>query len=170
MILVLEGPNGVGKTTVARLVAEWLGLAPILDPGRHVAAACFEDWRMLFASNVRRVLDVGAFAALGDWLVDRWVLSSMVCDGARGHFWDPTLLRDLARGAHARVFLLDAGPEVVARRLGARGERFDPLRVRAQVLAFRDAAADWARVGGDVRTVDAGRAPEEVADAIRADW
>lgn len=168
MIWVLEGPNYVGKTTVATALGTALRLPVFADPGRHGALPliCSRDWVL---AGIQRSLDFAGFSRHFDFVADRWTLSSTVYDGRRGAVWPDGTLRRVVELAQAKVFLLLARPETLL----ARSRRDRPeVRTLAEaedlLRLYRRAAEDYVAIGGELHVIDAEGSAEEVLRAIRA--
>jgi dTMP kinase len=170
MFVSFEGPDGSGKTTLARLVGERLqaeGRDVVLtrEPGGtelgerirelllhsgHVApwaeAALFAASRAQHVAEViRPALEAGAIV-----LCDRYVDSSLAYQGiARGLGLDPVLELNLAAVDGLlpdRTFLLLVDPETAAARVAATPDRIeredDSFRLRVDA-AYRELARRW---------------------------
>ncbi|WP_084729752.1 gluconokinase [Streptacidiphilus neutrinimicus] len=161
--VVVMGVSGVGKTTVARLLAERLGVplgdADDLHPPANIAKMAAGI--PLDDADRRPWLE-----AIGRWLRERDGTGGVVACSAlkRGH-------RDILRSAcPAVVFLhLTAGRDLLARRIGGRRGHFMPASLLGSQLA------ELEPLGPDERgaTLDAAAEPDQVtrtAAELLARW
>jgi dTMP kinase len=185
-LIVIEGIDGTGKSTQARLLAEWLraegrevvtSREPTDGPwgrklresavtGRLSAQdelACFlSDRRQHVEETIRPALEAGRFVIL-----DRYYFSTMAYQGCRG--MDPAAIRT-ANEAFAPVpdllLILDLDVDTALGRVGSRGdtanefERHDALAHCREI--FLSVAAE-----PFVRIIPACGALDEVAALIR---
>lgn len=158
LFITFEGPEGAGKSTQARLLAEWLrekGHEVVLtrEPGGtrlgqdirelllHQEHMCYEAEYLLYSADraehmqtlIRPALDRGRVV-----LCDRWLDSSLAYQGY-GRGLDLDWLRAVASGATQgikphKTFLFDLPPEVGLRRFEGRDrlER-EPLEFHQRV-------------------------------------
>lgn len=170
MIHVLEGPNCVGKSTLAKRLSDWSGQYVYSDPGRH---GFVYDWlgefseRDWLVQGAQHSIDVASLSGTFDFIVDRWVLSNIVYNGLRGVPTPPDFVRQIASLASAKVLLLLAPVETIVERSAARA--LSPGRVREQIEAFCMAANVYKGCGHLVE-VDCSGSEEEVFDAVRSHW
>ncbi|MBX3250830.1 MAG: 3-dehydroquinate synthase [Myxococcales bacterium] len=160
MRIFLSGPMGVGKSTIARLVADELGLDAI-DLDAEIVAEAGMDIPAIFAAEGE-----GGFRAREAAAAARWTVADDVVVALGGG----TVTSDVTRRAMLRagVLVTLAAPiEVLAARVsGGQGRPLldgDPAgRLRALVAAR---AAAYAECHG---VVDATGEPTQVADAVVA--
>ena len=151
LFIVLEGPEGAGKSTLALQLAEWLrervagrpttvtltrepGGTPVsdairtvlLDPGQQIAP--LTEFLLYSASRAQHVEDVirPALEAGGAVICDRFTASSVAYQGA-GRGLDQEFVTDLnSRVSHGCLpdltILLDIDPEKGLERIRRRGE------------------------------------------------
>jgi dTMP kinase len=191
MFLVIEGPNAVGKTTIARAVTAVLRLelsrsevvstaeptpSPLglairameVDlPPDSLAMACAADRIDHVARVITPALERGA------WVVcDRYLPSSLVLQRLEGiHVEKIWSLNESVRAPHLTVYL-DDDPRTISRRLDARGRRsrFEARwSPEVELSYYRDAndflgRRGWRQVEVDCR----GKSPEDIAHGILA--
>ncbi len=193
LFIAFEGGEGVGKSTQAALLAEWLrtrrdDVVVTFEPGATKAGAAIRKVllsrssadlspraeAMLYAADradhvanvVRPALARGAVV-----VTDRYVDSSLAYQGA-GRALRPTEIRRLSDWATEGLrpdltVLLDLDPAVGLARAGG-----TPDRMEAESLVFhervRTAFRELAHHGRSRYVViDASQSPEEVAEAVR---
>jgi len=160
--LVLVGPMGAGKTTVARLLAERWG-TEARDTDDDVEAAAGKPIPEIFVDDGEdrfRSLEREAVAAA--LAGHRGVLAL-----GGGAVLDPATRRDLQ---HTRVVFLSVGLSDAVKRVGLGTGR--PLllgNVRARVKALLDERQPVYTEVADATVTTDGRTPEEVAEAV-ASW
>ncbi|BCL14639.1 dTMP kinase [Micromonospora sagamiensis] len=188
MLIVIEGPNGVGKTTVAGLLAErlrhrtgqpvhltteptrtrlgeLLREAEAVIHGRALALAIAADRTMHVEDEIIPALDAGTIV-----ISDRYVQSSLVLQRVDAvdlrEIW--TYNRYVLQPAIS-IYLVD-DPQVIATRLAARRRltRLEATSTPARELRLYDQAFDflnrqsWHQVKIDCRNRD----PDQVVSAI----
>ncbi|MFJ1756463.1 AAA family ATPase [Kitasatospora sp. NPDC088134] len=176
MIVWINGPFGVGKTTLATTLRQELPGAVLADPEEIGAVV-----RRVFPGTYRDFQDHPAWRALTAQL-------AVHChreNGGRPVLVPMTLLRrtyaaeihDAVRtaGAPLRHLLLHASPDTVRARIGAAveypGDEVRSAKVRAfrrrQLPVYEEAYGSWLAAGAEV--VDTtGLTPRQVADRARA--
>lgn len=163
MIVVIEGPDYVGKTTVARALVDALTFFNIT--ARYHAHAPPPDgaspWRaaVWFALERARIIDECARdTETAVHVVDRWTLSARIrnCVEPSRCGWS---LANAEKHAHsvAAVFVLRATADVLNQRAAARGSVRTPLERRE--------AAEYAALI-EVCTIDANGTVAEAVNAI----
>ncbi len=158
MLIVLEGIDGTGKSTQARLLAEWLreqgrevvtSREPTDGPwGRKLRESAAEgrlsadeelryflkDRRQHVDEVIQPALDAGKVVIL-----DRYYFSTMAYQGARG--FDPDEIR-IKNEAFAPVpdhlFILDLNVDTALDRIGARGDTANEFERRDALKRCRD--------------------------------
>jgi len=169
MIHVLEGPNYVGKTTVAGSLGERFSVPVYSDPGRAVVPVeTARDWVI---QGIQNSLDVGIFSNRYEFIVDRWVMTNLVYDRRRGVRWPDGMLEYVVSVSKARVYYLDVEPVTLLGR--SRGDRpgLRTIDDAAQLIfAYRRSVEVLRSVGLDVRVVSANGSPSEVLDAVVREW
>jgi dTMP kinase len=188
ILITIDGPGGVGKSTVAHLVAKALDDQAILvhstvEPtrtplGEHIRAST-EIYRgmalaCLVAGDRHHHLATEILPALraGKVVVcDRYLPSSLVLQRLDG--LSPESIWQLNAGAYVPdvVVLLDAEHPVIANRLRARGahSRFErqPGSSRAESDLYHQVAAQLRSAGWPVMTLDCTiQRPETIAMTI----
>jgi dTMP kinase len=185
VLIAIEGIDGAGKTTQARMLAEWLGRAGLavlltkeptsgrwgriiresassgrLSPQEELHAF-LEDRREHVALELGPALAAGTIV-----IIDRYYFSTAAYQGARG--WDPEeLLRQNEAFAPQPdlLLLLEVTPAVgVARVQGREGkgnlfEHEEDLAASAKIFAAIDRPY--------LRRVDGTETPDEIAAQIR---
>jgi dTMP kinase len=191
MFVTFEGVDGSGKSTQARLLAEWLrseGREVVLtrEPGGTSVGEQIRELLLhgegmapwaeaaLFAAARAQLVDEvirPALARGADVISDRYLDSSLAYQGvARGLGVERVLELNLLATSGLlpdRTFLLALAPEDAEAR---RGDR--PDRIEREGSAFAEdvdrAYREIARVFSKrVAVVDAGRNPEDIAETVR---
>lgn len=186
MFIVIEGIDGTGKSTQARLLAEWLreqGREVVLDfeptrgphgmklresfTGGRLAP---EDELALFIADREEHVAQVITPSLAEGkvvILDRYYFSNMAYQGAIG--FDPQEIRR-RNEAFAPVpdllFILDLDTDTALARIGGRGDetnefekREDLERCRGIFLSLKDEPF--------VRVIDASKAMDEVQEQLR---
>ena len=185
--IALEGPDGCGKSTQARLLAERLDATLVREPGGTPLAEKVRELlladdlppmdvqtelllmmaarRSLYDDVVRPSLE----AARGTGIVvsDRSILSSLVYQGLlRGMAtWDILRAHEPVIPVLPVSLVLDVRPEVLASRRGDGHDRIEryAARVREQLTeGYRSMADRMMRESDAARIVDGNGTPEEV--------
>jgi len=188
ILITIDGPGGVGKSTVAQLLAKALDdrAVPVhstVEPsrtslGEHIRAgtetyrgmalACLvaDDRHHHLATEILPALRAGKIV-----VCDRYLPSSLVLQRLDG--LDPEVIWQLNAGAYVPdvAVLLNAEHPVIAERLRARGDhsRFErqPGSSRAESDLYHQAAAQLRSVGWPVMVLDCTiRCPETIAMTI----
>ncbi|MBE1494084.1 dTMP kinase [Amycolatopsis lexingtonensis] len=186
-LVTFEGPGGVGKTTITKLVADMLdadgvpvhattqpsstSLGKLAREGTDVyldmalACLCAADRHHQLATEILPALTAGKVV-----LCDRYVASSLVLQRLDGIPLD--VVWALNHGVYRPdlVFALSAAPAVVERRLRARGthSRFE----RPPGISFREAYGYLAATtflhdqGWPIQVIDCAADPQMTADTI----
>lgn len=165
--VVLAGPMGAGKTTVARLVAQWLG-RQFVDTDALVGEAAGMSVAELFASQGEatfRRLEAEAVQAVCE-------RTGLVVAVGGGAVCDPDSAARLSAACH--VVVLDADPVELAERVrgGQRAGQRPLLDGAGDVVGRlaelqREREPAYAAVA-DLRVTTSGRPPEAVAAEIAA--
>ncbi len=184
LFVTIDGPSGVGKTTVAALLRDRLqdrgktvlltatpSSSPIGDLARHgtfkfhgveltflVAADRYHHFR----TTIRPALDAGTTV-----VCDRFVPSSLVLDQSDGVEWDFVLAVYGGLDVPDVAFVLRGVPELCARRATARGgySRFHSPSVEDSLregTMFRSATSFLLDTGYPAHEHDIGAASAEV--------
>jgi len=186
MFIVIEGIDGTGKSTQARLLAEWfreqgrevvLDFEPTRGPHGMKLRESFtggrlapeEELALFIADREEHVAQVitPSLAAGKVVILDRYYFSNMAYQGAIG--FDPQEIRD-RNEAFAPVpdilFILDLDTDTALARIGGRGDetnefekREDLERCRGIFLSLKDEPF--------VRVINASKAMEEVQEQLR---
>ncbi|MBN1362565.1 MAG: dTMP kinase [Sedimentisphaerales bacterium] len=189
--IVLDGPDGCGKSTQARLLDEWLrgqgvSTASFRDPGTTVIGEKIRDILLSPAHDtmttpVEVLLYMAARAqlwseqiapALRDGkcvVLDRWLSSTCAYQGYAGGFGMDKVIA-LARDSLERVWpdltvVLDVDLKTAASRLNRQLDRMEQ-KGDSYHSKVREGFLALARVRDDVRVVDATRSAEEVHQAV----
>jgi dTMP kinase len=193
--VVLEGPDGSGKTTQAARLVEWLrdlglDVVPIRDPGGTALGARLRDLlkgrsecpigmmaeMLLFMASRAQLVEEVVTPALerGSIVVgDRFLLSNVVYQGYAGgiaveRVWE---VGQASTGGLMPdlTILIDVPAEVAQARIGPGRDRIEDrgeaYRTRVRE-GYRLAAANHP---GPIVTVDGSGAPDKVAEAIRSE-
>ena len=196
LFITLEGPDGSGKTTQARLLAEWLAAQgyPLLttrEPGgtrigetirdvlhdcAHTEMAPQAEILLYSASRAQHVAEVirPALAAGKLVLCDRYFDSTYAYQGY-GRGLPLTALRTITDFAVQGLIpdltlYLDVSPEVGLQRRALSGEAMNRLDREALAFHERVRAGYLELVAGEPsrwRIIDAQRPPEDVQQALR---
>lgn len=185
--MILDGVDGCGKTTQARLLAERLEAlhlrepgstavgerlrALLLDPEVKMGAACET---LLFTAARRQMLDElvePALAAGRDVVCERFHSSTFAYQAVAGQLGEERVLDLLETWAGTpqpdRVILLDLSVEQAEARCQARGAS-DRIEARGLEYLRRVAAGyhRYAELKPHARRVPADGSPEEVAESV----
>lgn len=176
-IVALEGLDGVGKSTVARLLAELLGAEyvstplPALQPLRTAIEAAFASsplaLRLFHAANVIAASDRARANRVAGraTVLDRYWLSTLAYAAAAGETELPRELGELLVRPTQTVFLVAPLP-VRCRRMGLRQRTtaddsmtLQPEQEARLLDAYRRAASSWCP--GELTVLDVGELPAE---------
>jgi len=191
--IVLDGPDGCGKSTQARLLTEWLN-------GQGVATASFRDpGTTVIGEKIREILLSPAHEAMTTptevllymaaraqlWteqiapalergqcvLLDRWLSSTCAYQGYAGRFGMEKVIA-IATDSLQRVWpdltiVLDVDLETAAGRLNRELDRME-LKGDSYHREVRQGFLELARGRSDFAVVDATATPEAVHDAVLA--
>jgi dTMP kinase len=189
MLIALEGPNGVGKSTIAECLVErlvrldrWSGVLRTKEPtssefgnlirrleadfpARALGLACAADRLYHLASEIDpAVLKEGAV------VTDRYLSSSLVLQGFDGINANDIWSWNAGVRAPDLTVYLEDDPSVIEARIAARANRsrYESTVTPADELdAYRGASAYLASRGWRHVFVDCnGRTPDEIVDEI----
>lgn len=189
--IVLDGPDGVGKTTQAKLLTEWLQVRGVpassfRDPGdtiigekirqillspEHIAMSTRTEVLLYMAARAQ-LWQEEIVPALRDKecvVLDRWVSSTCAYQGQAGGFGMHNVIR-VAEDSLARLWpdvtiILDAAPEVCARRLPPKLDRIES-RPREYHQRVREGFLQLAREQPNFFVVDASGDIETIHDRV----
>jgi len=178
--IVLDGPDGVGKTTQAKLLTQWLQTQGVptssfRDPGdtligekirqillspEHIAMSTRTEVLLYMAARAQ-LWQEEIVPALRDKecvVLDRWVSSTCAYQGQAGGFGMHNVIR-VAEDSLARLWpdvtiILDAAPEVCAHRLPSKLDRIES-RPREYHRRVREGFLQLAREQPNFFVVDA---------------
>ena len=107
MIIVFEGPDGAGKTTLITHLSQKFNLPIIKMPKAHET---FHDWKVLNAlsENYDRMLDQIAVSQ-STFLVDRGLLSGLVYSKVYNRGNDVSYIWDIIKRNHSIFFIICVG-------------------------------------------------------------
>ncbi|MFG6443992.1 dTMP kinase [Microbacterium sp. P06] len=195
LFLTLEGGDGAGKTTQARLLEEWLTgagrtVVRTREPGGTEVGVLIRDIvlhhrghvapraeALLYAADRAHHIETVVRPALdrGDVVIqDRYLDSSVAYQGA-GRVLDPAEVRDLSLWAAGGLLprltvLLDLDPAAARARLDADDKPFDRLEAEKSDFHARVRTAFLALAAAEPErflVVDAALPVDELAAAIR---
>lgn len=196
LFLTLEGGDGAGKTTQARLLEEWLTergrtVVRTREPGGTDVGVLVRDIVLHHRGDIAPRAEALLYAAdrahhvatvvrpaleRGDVVLqDRYLDSSVAYQGA-GRVLDAAEVRDLSLWATGGLLpqltvLLDLDPRVARARLDADDKPFDRLEAERDDFHVRVREAFLALADAEPErflVVDAARPAEEIAAVIRA--
>ncbi len=158
--IVVMGVSGVGKTTIARLLADRLGVPFAEGDDFHSAANVAKMSAGVPLEDADRW---PWLAAVGGWLRERQTAGTggvVTCSALRRAYRD--VLRAAAPGAY--FVHLDGSEELVAERMRGRSGHFmPPGLLRSQFAALEPLGPDE-----DGTVVDVGGSPERLAEVAAA--
>ena len=190
--IVLDGPDGCGKTTQAKLLTEWLQVLGVpvsnfRDPGdttigekirqillspEHLAMSVRTEVLLYMAARAQLWQEkiVPALQEKECVVLDRWVSSTCAYQGYAGGFGMHNVIK-VAGDCLARLWpdltiILDADPEVCAHRLPRKLDRIEakPREYHQQV---REGFLQLAREQRNFAVVDASGDIETVQEKVR---
>ncbi len=191
--VVLDGPDGCGKSTQVRLLAEWLRgqgktVTVYRDPGtttvgEKIRSILLDSTEFKIPANVETLLFMAARAQLwqehiaadlagGIWVVmDRWISSTCAYQGFAGEFGIEKVIQ-LGRDCLPRVWpdltiVLDVDTETTARRLVRPLDRMEQ-KGRNYHTKVRQGFLTLAKMYPEhVKVVDASRSIDEVQAEVQ---
>lgn len=140
MNICIEGPDGSGKTTIAKLVAETLGTEYVRCPGstmlgemlRPVLKNMSIDINPLVRCLLFAAVDFDACSRYSSAVFDRTGLSGIIYRAATRKYAELSLLSDVSAydmrfilPALSHVYLLDARDDILDARMGDRSDDND---------------------------------------------
>jgi dTMP kinase len=192
--LVLDGPDGGGKTTQAARLADWLrergfDVVTCRDPGgtalgdrlrsilleRGTIAVSMRSEMLLFmASRAQLVEDVirPALQAGRVVICDRFTLANIVYQGHAGGL-GVQQVDQIGQLATGQLFpdltlILDVPPDVARARIGRARDRMED-RPAEYHQSVREGFLDAAREGAPIRVIDANADPDRVFEQITSE-
>lgn len=190
--VVLDGPDGCGKTTQAKLLTEWLQVLGVpvsnfRDPGdttigekirqillspEHLAMSVRTEVMLYMAARAQLWQEkiVPALREKECVVLDRWVSSTCAYQGYAGGFGMHNVMRvagdSLARLWPDLTIILDADPEVCARRLPRKLDRIE-AKGREYHQQVREGFLQLAREQKNVFVIDASGDIEAIQEKVR---
>lgn len=189
MFVSLDGPGGAGKSTAAALICQQLAdcglrvyattepsptplgdlIRASTDAYRGMALACLVagDRHHHLANQIRPQRQAGAIV-----ICDRYLPSSLVLQRIDGIDWNTIWQLNTGADPPDLAVILNAGSEVLARRLAARGgshSRFErlPQGPGIEHALYNDTATRLTELGWPICDIDStDRAPDAVAAIV----
>ena len=185
-LIVIEGIDGTGKSTQAKLLGDWLGSQgrnvvlsrePTSGPwGKKVRESAAtgrlspEDELQYFLNDRRQHVEeliAPSLAAGKDVILDRYYFSTMAYQGARG--FDPAEIRS-KNEAFAPIpdllIIMDLDVDTALARVGARGDTANEFEKRESLERCREIFLSL-RDEPFARVIPTRGAPDEVAALVR---
>jgi dTMP kinase len=190
--ITLDGPDGAGKSTQCRLLAEWLrgrgwAVVECTDPGgtalggqlrnillNHKGTMALPCEALLFMASRAQLIDevIRPALATGQLVVsDRFLLANIVYQGHAGGL-DPERLWDVGRFAAGGLepdltLVLDLPLEASLARRKAKADRMESRGAEYHGRVRAGFLAEAKRRPDRVRVIDASMSADAVQDAIR---